>query len=159
MNILLLDDDSACLDGLVTALEPAGHRCDSFTIPEKAVEAYQENQYDVVITDMKMPGMNGIQVLKKIRSLNAAAKVIIVTGYGDAETAIAAVNNKAYAFFGKPIDLSELMETLEKIEREIDGQKKAKSDHARLALEYARLKQAYEDLQQLLKNKDFKKGL
>lgn len=154
MKILLLDDDIDCLDGLATALEPSGHMCDSFTVPEKALDAYQQNQYDVVITDMKMPGMNGIEVLKKIRSLNPEARVIIVTGYGDVETAIAAVNNKAYAFFGKPIDINDLMETLTKIESEISGQTKAKIEHARLAMEYARLKQAYEDLQKLfLKNK------
>jgi len=125
VNILLIDDDADCLDGLVTALEPAGYRCDKFTIPREALVAYQQDQYDVVITDMKMPGLNGIQVLKKVRSLNPEAKVIINTGYGDVDTAIAAVNNGAYAFFGKPIDLVDLMETLEKIEREIKEQKKA----------------------------------
>ncbi|OPY58565.1 MAG: C4-dicarboxylate transport transcriptional regulatory protein DctD [Pelotomaculum sp. PtaU1.Bin035] len=153
MNILLIDDDGDCLDGLATALEPAGNRCDKFTAPGEAVEAYQQNQYDVVITDMKMPGMNGIQVLKKIRSLNPEAKVIINTGYGDVDTAIAAVNNGAYAFFGKPIDLADLMETLEKIEREIGGKKRAEFEHARLAMEYARLKQAYEDLAKAIEEK------
>lgn len=156
MNILLVDDDADCLDGLVTALEPAGYQCDIFTVPEKALEAYQQKQYDVVITDMKMPGLSGIEVLKKVRSINTEAKVIIATGYGDVETAIAALNNGAYAFFGKPIDLNDLMETLEKIEREPSGQKKAKIEHARLAMEYARLKQAYEDLLKLLKNKSEK---
>jgi len=153
MRLLLIDDDADCLDGLITVLEPAGYTCCTFTVPERAVEDFRQKQYDVVITDMKMPGLNGIQVLKEIRSLDPAARVIIVTGFGDVETAIAAVNNRAYAFFGKPIDIDDLMDTLEKIEGEIIVQEKAKTDHARLALEYARLKQAYEELLGLLKNR------
>lgn len=151
MNILLIDDDADCLEDLVSALEPAGHRCSNYTLPAKAVEEYARTQYDVIVTDMKMPLMNGIEVLKRVRSLNTEARVIIMTGYGDVETAIAAVNNGAYAFFGKPIDLGELMGVLEKIEDEIGRQKKKMEEHARLALEYARLKQAYNDLQRLLK--------
>lgn len=153
MFILLIDDDADCLDGLVTVLEPAGHRCDAFTVPEKALEAYRQKQYDAVITDLKMPGLNGIDVLKEVRALNNGAKVIIATGYGDVETAIVALNNGACAFLGKPIDLNNLMDTLEKIESELGRQKKARIEHARLAMEYARLKQAYEDLLKLLKDK------
>ncbi len=152
MNILLIDDDIDCLDGLVTALEPTGYRCDKFTVPEEAMEAYRQNQYDIVITDMKMPGMNGIEVLKHVRTIDPAARVIIVTGFGDVNTAIAAVNNGAYAFFGKPVNLDDLIDTLIKIENEIKKQKKLDVDYDRLALEYRRLKQAYEDLQKLLKD-------
>ncbi|MDF9407035.1 MAG: C4-dicarboxylate transport transcriptional regulatory protein DctD [Pelotomaculum sp. PtaB.Bin013] len=122
MNILLIDDDEDCLDSLVNALESAGHWCDKFTFPGEAMEAYGQNQYDVVITDLNMSGMNGIQVLKRIRYLNPEAKVIINAGHGDLSTAIAAVNNGAYAFFVKPADLLELIETLEGIELEITEQ-------------------------------------
>ncbi len=153
MKILLLDDDIDCLDSLATLLKDAGRQCDEFTVPLKAVEAYRQKQYDVVITDMKMPGMNGIQVLKKVRSINPTARVIIVTGFGDVETAIAAVNNGAYAFFGKPIDIGDLMDTLDKIEYEINEQKKAKMDHADLAMEYLRLKHVYEELLGLVERK------
>lgn len=153
MYILLLDDDVDCLSSLATVLKYAGHQCDEFTISKRAVEAYRRKQYDVVITDMKMPGMDGIQVLKEIRLLDPAARVIIVTGFGDVETAIAAVNNRAYAFFGKPVDMDDLMDTLEKIEGEVNGQGKIATDHACLALEYARLKQVYEELLELLENR------
>jgi DNA-binding NtrC family response regulator len=118
LNILLIDDDADILESLHTALEPAGYRCDKFTVPEKAVEACYQHQYDVVITDMKMPGLNGIEVLKMVRSFDRQAIVIFITAYGDRETAAAAVNHGAYAFFGKPVDFAELMETLEKIEKE-----------------------------------------
>lgn len=155
MNILLIDDDADCLDGLATVLEPAGHNCNVYTVPEVALAAYQKNQHHVVITDMKMPGLSGIDVLKKARLINPEAKVIIATGYGDVETAVKALNNGAYAFFGKPINLNELMDTLDKIECEISGKKKDRIEHARLTIEYNRLKKAYEDLLKLLrKNSD-----
>lgn len=151
MKILLIDDDSDCLEDLVAALEPAGHQCDRYSSPVEAVEAYAGKEYDLVVTDMKMPVMTGIGVLQKVRALNRQARVIINTGYGDVETTVAAINHGAYAFFGKPLKLDEFMEVLEKIEAEIGEQQKKVEDHARLTLEYARLKQAYEDLQNLLK--------
>lgn len=153
MNIMLIDDDLDCMLGMVSAIEPAGHICDTFTLPEKAVEAYSLKLYDVVITDMKMPGMNGLQVLQAIKSKNPNAKVIINTGYGDVDTAISAINHGAYAFFGKPVDIGELLETLEKINMEMETEKKSKEEHARLAVEYARLKIAYDEMMSLLKDK------
>lgn len=153
MNIMLIDDDQDCIVELANAIEPSGHECGLYTIPEEAVAAYGNKNYDVVITDMKMPGMNGIQVLKAIKEMNSTAKVIINTGYGDVDTAISAVNNGAYAFFGKPVDISELLETLEKINVDVEAQKKSKEEHARLAMEYTRLKMAYEEMMRLLKEK------
>lgn len=150
MNILLLDDDLSCLEGLVSVLEPAGHICFPFNIPEKAVEAYAEGPYDVVITDMRMPGMNGIEVLCEILAIDQDAKVIIVTGYGDVDTAIAAVNNRAYAFFGKPLDVSDLMEILYKIEKETKKQHMEAVDQLRMSDELCRLKRAYVELRSLI---------
>lgn len=153
MNIMLIDDDPDCMAGLASVIEPAGHSCEMFIAPEEAIKTYPTKPYDVVITDMKMPGMTGLEVLKAIKFINPEAKVIINTGYGDVETAMSAVNMGAYAFFGKPVDISELLETLDKINREIDGEKKVREEHARLAIEYARLKVAYEDIMSLLEQK------
>lgn len=127
MDILLVDDDVDCLDGLVTAFEPAGHRCDKFTVPEEAVEAYRKKIYDVVITDIKMPGINGVEVIKRIQLLNRKARVIVVTGYGDEEKVVAAARNRAYALFGKPIDINNLMDILFKIESDIDDERREKT--------------------------------
>lgn len=151
MKFMLIDDDRACLEGLVSALEPTGHDFYIFTVPEDAVAAYQKQPCDVVITDMKMPGMNGIEVLKAIRAIDPEAKVIVITGHGDVDTAIAAVNNGAYAFFGKPVDIGELLETLEKLAEEQEVCIRTKEEQQRMVQEYNRLKKAYEELQQLLK--------
>jgi len=102
---------------------------------------------------MKMPVMSGIEVLQKALQINKDAKVIIITAYGDVETAILAVNNHAYAFFGKPINFQELLETIERIENEKNEKKLTKEEQTRLIDEYAKLKKAFEELQTLL-NRD-----
>ena len=151
MNILLIDDDKECLDVLANAIEPAGHSCELYTMPEKAVAAYEKEKHHVVITDMKMPGLTGIQVLKQIRSKDAAAKVIIMTGYGDVDTAIAAVNNGAHSFFSKPVNIVEIIEVLEKIEHESEVRKLEVAEIMLMRQEYEKLKNAYQELQSLLK--------
>ena len=136
-----------------TAIEPAGYHCELFTVPEQAVAAYNPQKYDVIITDMKMPGLTGIQVLKIIKAHNPEAKVIIITGYGDVDTAIAAVNNGAYAFFGKPVNIAELIETLEKINEKTQEKWQEQAEIDQMKQEYTKLKQAYEELQVLLKKR------
>jgi DNA-binding NtrC family response regulator len=153
MNIMLIDDDKDCLLGLSSAIEPAGYNCELFTAPEEAVTAYDAERHDVVITDMKMPGLTGIQVLKIIKARNPAAKVIIITGYGDVDTAIAAVNYGAYAFFGKPVNIAELVELLEKVDAEVVGRRREREDMEQMMQEYYKLKRAYEELHSLLKQR------
>jgi DNA-binding NtrC family response regulator len=153
MNILLVDDEEDCMESLAVAIEPAGHVCTMYTSPEAAVSAYKTGHYDVVISDMRMPGMNGIQVLQALRAYDSKASVIINTGYGDVETAIAAVNNGAFAFFGKPVDISELLETLDKIDSEQQQKKMTRAEQEQMSAEYQRLKKAYDDILRLLNEK------
>ncbi|EKD69420.1 MAG: multi-sensor hybrid histidine kinase [uncultured bacterium] len=124
MNILLVDDYEDCLDFLRDALTLFGHTCDSFTVPELAVEEYRKKAFDLVITDMQMPGMNGIEVLKKIRELNSEAKVIIITANRSAETFNSAFDNRVNAFLNKPFDLDKLIETINKIENNVPAETK-----------------------------------
>lgn len=155
MNILIIDDDSGCLDSLSSSLQLYSHNCEAHTNAVKAIEIYRENPsgFDLIITDMKMPVMSGIEVLQKALQINKEAKVIIITAYGDVETAILAVNNHAYAFFGKPINFQELLETIERIENEKNEKKLTKEEQTRLIDEYAKLRKAFEELQTLL-NRD-----
>jgi DNA-binding NtrC family response regulator len=151
MNILLIDDDAGCLKSLTYVLEMGKHKCHAFTVPEQALCAYGQETYDAVITDMKMPGLNGVQVLQQIRSLNPEAEVIIVTADWDTESAIAAVNCGACAYLLKPLKLLDLMSVLKKLEQKKKEREMARTEHARLVMEYARLKIAYEDLRASLR--------
>lgn len=159
MNILIIDDDPGCLDSLTSSLQLYSHNCEAHTNAVKAIEIYRDNhpKYDLVITDMKMPVMNGIEVLQKALEINKDAKVIIITAYGDVETAISAVNNHAYAFFGKPINFQELLENIERVENENTVRKLTAEEQKKVSEEYARLKKAYEELQSLL-NKERGRG-
>ena len=150
MKIMMIDDERDCMESLAAALEPAGHHADMFSSPADAVTQYAQGKYDVVITDMRMPRMTGIQVLRVIRQIDPQARVIIMTGYGDAETAIAAVNNGAYAFFGKPVNIVELIEVLERVGKEQEQIKLSKAEQERMALEYQRLKKAHDEMIKLL---------
>jgi len=153
LRILIIDDDPGCLDSLKSSLELSGYDCEAFTQPKKAVKAYKKSRHDIIITDMKMPTMTGLEVLKEIKSFNPDAKVIIITAYGDVETAIAAVNNHAYAFFGKPLNFPELMETIEKAEKDHEARKLTREEYEKLVAEYSKLKDAYQQLQGILTQK------
>ena len=156
MRIMLIDDEQDCMESLAAALEPAGHQTEMFTLPVEAVGVYSKALYDVVITDMRMPRMTGIQVLRILRQLDPEAKVIIMTGYGDAETAISAVNEGAFAFFGKPVDIGELLEVLNKVGKEKGKKFLSQEEQAKMYLEYQKLKNAYDDILRLLDEKSRK---
>lgn len=154
MNLLLIDDDVGCLDSLQTALTPAGYECETITDPRMAIGAYKDKRHNAVITDIKMPGLSGIEILKEIRSFDPKACIIIITGFGDLNTAIQAVNNGAYAFFTKPLNIPDIMNTLGKIETEAAEGARLEQDYAKLAVEYSKLKQAYVDLLDVFKRSD-----
>ena len=157
MKIMMIDDEKDCMESLAAALEPAGYEADMFTSPADAVTLYSAGNYDVVITDMRMPRMTGIQVLRVLKQIDPEARVIIMTGYGDAETAIAAVNNGAYAFFAKPVNIAELLEVLERVGKENEKVKLTQAEQEKLAQEHQRLKKAYDEMIELLGNKRSKK--
>lgn len=150
MRIMLIDDEKDCLNRLVNILEPAGHHCEVFTLPNKALEAYASNAYDLVITDLKMPGLNGFQVLDAIQLVNSTARVIISTGYGDVQTAIEAVHHKAYAFLTKPVNNDTLFKALKKVETEISDEKNVQEGQVQKLNENSRLINAYKELRAFL---------
>jgi DNA-binding NtrC family response regulator len=118
MKILLIDDDVTSVKRLAFLLEAVGHCCKAFTVPKQAVEAYRRNIYDVVITDVLMPGMSGLEVLQEIRSINPDAKVIVVTGQMDTEIIIVALKNQANDLLNKPLSIEKLLAVLSRIELE-----------------------------------------
>ncbi len=153
MNILLIDNDIASLNKLTALIQSAGHACTGFMNALEAVEIYEQLHYDVVITDVNMPGMSSIEVLKKVRAINPNAKVILITTVSNADAAIASANNKAYAFLSKPLNFEELARLLEKIAQEMTEERQVANNNAKLLLHYAKLKQAYEELQKLTRRK------
>lgn len=118
LNILIVDDEEPIRELLVDYFSQCHHECKDAESGEKALEIMPEFKPHVVITDLNMPEMNGIELLKQIREQNSNTKVIILTGFPDQQNAIDAVNFGARAFLQKPINLSDLSAVVEKIESE-----------------------------------------
>lgn len=118
LKIMLVDDDQGCLEALTDALNISGFVVEPFSDPAGAVTAYAPDRYDLVITDINMPGVSGLELLAAVREINPSAYVIILTGFADIENAILATNQGAYSYFRKPLDIMQLLETLEKIQHE-----------------------------------------
>jgi two-component sensor histidine kinase len=119
MKLLLVDDQMGITQVLKEGIEPAGHECILYQNPRKALQHFKREYFDAVITDYRMPDLDGIQLLKAIQEVRPETPVVILTGYADTQNAISAVNNGAFAFLQKPIKLHELLETLSKIEQKM----------------------------------------
>ncbi|HKK48406.1 MAG TPA: response regulator [Alkalispirochaeta sp.] len=144
MKILLVDDEALPLQDMKMALEPTGFQIETTTRPKEAIEMYRQERFDAVVSDVRMPEIDGMTLLKTLRQMDESARVIIVTAYGDLETAKEAINNRAYAFFGKPVSFPELIQTLKDIETEQD--ETSTPDVKRLQSENKRLKAVYQEL-------------
>jgi len=102
-KILLIDDEEANVRVLSLSLRSDGHEVVSALSGEEGLEVFRREAPELVMTDIKMPGMDGIEVLQKIKEYNPEAEVIIITGHGDIDNAIEALKFGASDFINKPI--------------------------------------------------------
>ena len=108
-KLLLVDDDPFILEGIGEDLESNGYQVTRASNGETAVDLLETTQFDLVITDLVMDSTDGIQVLKKTKELNSDAQVIILTGFGDIESAIEALRSQADDFLLKPCESQEML--------------------------------------------------
>ena len=106
--ILVVEDERNTLDELCEFLIEEGHDVVGASDGKKALEKFEKRHFDIVITDVKMPKMNGIELLRRIKKLNQRTSVVIVTGHGTEEVAVSALRAGASNYLKKPIDLREL---------------------------------------------------
>jgi DNA-binding NtrC family response regulator len=118
-QILIVDDEKAQSEILEGFLVKQGYGAISAEDGQKALEKFRNGAFDLVLTDYRMPGMDGFQLLREVRRLNPEATVVIMTAYGTVGTAVAAMKEGAYDYLMKPIDLDELLLLIQRIEREI----------------------------------------
>ena len=107
-EILLVDDDPYILTGIGQSLETEGYQVTTAESGELALELLKENRFDLVITDLVMDQIDGIQVLKQAKRLNPDSMVIILTGYGDMTSAIDALRLSADDYMLKPCQPDEM---------------------------------------------------
>ncbi|MEW6426423.1 MAG: response regulator [Thermodesulfobacteriota bacterium] len=111
-RLLVVDDEAIVGKRLKQVFGKIGFHIESFTEPAAAVAAMSANPFDIVVTDLKMEGMDGLQVAQRTLAVNPAARVIIITGYASPETAEAARDCGVFAFLAKPFRLDELKEII-----------------------------------------------
>ena len=108
-DILVVEDDNSTRIILATLLEDEGYRVKSCPTAEEALNhIISEGPIDIVITDLKLPDGSGLQVLWALKKINADAAIILITGHASVETAIKAVNEGAFAYHVKPLDIDAL---------------------------------------------------
>ncbi|MEW6746797.1 MAG: sigma-54 dependent transcriptional regulator [Planctomycetota bacterium] len=116
-SILVADDDDLCRELLVETLDGAGHTVKSCRDGCQAIEWLQREEFDVVITDLKMPGADGIEVLEHAKRLQPACAVLLTTAYATVEVAVKAMRRGAEDFLLKPFSPDQVLLALERIER------------------------------------------
>jgi PAS domain S-box-containing protein len=139
-RILLVDDDAALLEALPQAILL---RMETITIDTAqsafdAIDRIREVDYDAVVTDIKMPGMDGLALLDEIEKLRPGTPTLLITGHGEHDLAVQALRGGAYDFVAKPIDRDYFIASLERaiqmrrLDREVDRQRIALQRHARV---------------------------
>jgi len=116
-RVLVVDDEAVIRDALKRILEGERFSVETCVSGHSAIESLHEREFDLIVTDLKMPGMNGIEVLKAVKTLQPEAPVIMITGYASVDTAVEAMKNGAVDYIAKPFSPEQF---LEKVERALE---------------------------------------
>lgn len=111
-SILIIDDEKAIRKTLTEILRYEGYKIDEAADGEEGLAKFKEKSYDLVLCDIKMPKLDGIEFLEKAKEINHEVPVIIISGHGNIETAVDAVKKGAYDYISKPPDLNRMLITL-----------------------------------------------
>lgn len=119
-KILIIDDEEDIIRVLSMSLKSDGYDVVSALSGKKGLDVFKKESPDIILTDIKMPGMDGIEVLKKVKEINPETEVIIITGHGDIDTAIEALQYGASDFINKPVRDEALSISLDRAKEKID---------------------------------------
>jgi len=111
-SILIIDDEKAIRKTLTEILGFEGYKIDEASDGEEGLRKFKEKNYDLILCDIKMPKLDGLEFLEKAKEINSEVPVIIISGHGNIETAVEAVKSGAYDYISKPPDLNRLLITL-----------------------------------------------
>ncbi len=119
MKILVIDDEKPTLSMFKLFLDAYGYDVYVAENGEQGLELFNEISPDIVFTDIKMPGIDGLEVLRQIREKDMGAQIIIITGHGDMEKAVEALDLDASDFINKPVERQALNSALSRVEKRI----------------------------------------
>jgi DNA-binding NtrC family response regulator len=138
-NLLIVDDEVSILQLFQMALQKKDTTVTTANSALEALEKMKTEFFDLVVTDLSMPGMNGMELLKKTREVSPETSVIMMTAYGSTQTAVDAMKAGAYDYLPKPIQLEELQKTIQ------NAMTKAELQRENEALKKVTAKQSYEN--------------
>lgn len=113
-RIMVIDDEKIVGDMSKLSLEQEGYIVETFLNAEPALKRLQEEKFDVVVTDYKMKGIDGMEVLKTVKDLYPATQVIMITAFANLDAAIEALRRDVHDFFPKPVKIKELKASIKR---------------------------------------------
>ena len=111
-KIMVIDDEKIVGDMAKLSLEQEGYTVETFLSAEPALARLKEEKVDVVVTDYKMKGIDGMEVLRTVKRLYPETKVIMITAFANLDAAIEALRGDVHDFFPKPLKIKELKESI-----------------------------------------------
>ncbi|MGC1455994.1 MAG: response regulator [Nitrospirota bacterium] len=113
-RIMVIDDEKIVGDMAKLSLEQEGYIVETFLNAEPALKRLQEEKFDIVVTDYKMKGIDGMEVLKTVKDLYPATQVIMITAFANLDAAIEALRRDVHDFFPKPVKIKELKASIKR---------------------------------------------
>ncbi len=107
-RIMVIDDEKIVGEMAKLSLEQEGYHVETFLNAEPALARLKETRFDVVVTDLKMKGIDGMEVLRTVKKLYPDTQVIMITAFANLDSAIEALREQVYDFFPKPVKIKEL---------------------------------------------------
>lgn len=127
-TILVLDDEPIVCNRLKPYLEKNGYEVEVFTESSKAMERVMEKDFDIVITDLKMEGIDGMTFLTRVKEKSPSTQVIVITGFATMETARQSFQKGVFDFVAKPFKLSEIYEIVRRAEKKLRQEARQDTD-------------------------------
>jgi DNA-binding NtrC family response regulator len=115
-QVIILDDEPIVCKRLKPGLEKVGYEVEAFTHSVDAMERIKEKEFDIVITDLKMEGFDGMQFLTEVKRRSQTTEVIVITGFATMETAKESFQKGVFDFIAKPFKMGEIQEIVRKAE-------------------------------------------
>ena len=112
-SILIVDDEKIVRESLFHWFEDEGYEIDTAEDAEKALQKFEKGKFDLILLDMKMPGMSGLELLPKLKQIDSDCFVILITAFASVPSAIQALKDGAYDYVTKPVDPDELSHLVE----------------------------------------------
>ena len=113
--ILVVDDEENAREGLSKILTKEGYAVETAANGKEAIDTLKSKGFDLVITDMRMPLMDGFEVLREIKKMDENVGVIMITAYGEVESYLEAMNLGAFEYINKPVRVNELKRVITKV--------------------------------------------